>query len=333
MKVTLKHLEILHSVVVSGNISKACKSLSLAQPTISQQLAKMEDILGTQLIRRERTKKFELTLAGEFWFRTAQEVLDKLESAQATHNCHFNGMKIDLRFGTTPSLRGLFLQEVSDIAIGIGKISKVEFVWALTSDEVVELINSHRINCGVVSEAAAEPFASSLHIQELFDDEVVWVVPRTIPDRIVEQILKKKDIADRAYEAINRYVDVSSGIPWHSYSINWFRSKLPNSIPFFTCMTHQGAVDIVAGGKATCHAPVSLLPNLPLEVLSRIKCYRSDIYLRKAVLVMPKHLLSLKPFADLANQITSYFSENYYINVTLEDLPNTALQVTSKQYV
>ena len=320
----------MQAVVLSGNISKACGPLSLAQPTISQQLAKMEDALGSQLIRRERTKSIELTLAGEFWFRTAKDVLQLIEAAEADHACSFGNHKMDLRFGTTPTLRGHFLQEVSEIAIGIEQFSNVEFFWALTSDEVVEMINNHVINFGVVSLASAEPFRSSLYIQKLFDDQVVWVVPRNISDLVIEHALKRKTKAEARYDALNRYVDVSSGIPWHSFSLNWFRAELPHSSPYFSCMTHQAAVDIVAGGKATCHAPVSLLPNLPTEVLNKIKCYRADIYLRKAVLVMPKHLMTLRPFSEMASKITEFFSESYLSDVNLEDIPDTNVKDISK---
>lgn len=332
MKITLKQLQIFQAVVLSGNISKACGPLGLAQPTISQQLAKMEDALGSQLIRRERTKSIDLTLAGEFWFRTAKDVLQLIEDAEATHASNFGKLKMDLRFGTTPTLRGHFLQEVSEIAIGIEQFSNVEFVWALTSNEVIEMMNNHVINFGVVSEASAEPFRSSLYIQRLFDDQIVWVVPRNISNTAIEHSLKSKTKAEAGYEALDRYVDVSSGIPWHCFSLNWFRSELPHSFPYFSCKTHQAAVDIVAGGKATCHAPVSLLPNLPTEVLNKIKCYRADIYLRKAVLVMPKHLMTLRPFSEMASRLTNFFSNSYLSDVNLEEMPNTNVKDVSKYF-
>ena len=158
------------------------------------------------------------------------------------------------------------------------------------------------------------------------------MVPRNISDKVIEHALKSKTKAEAGYEALNRYVDVSSGIPWHSFSLNWFRAELPHSSPYFSCMTHQAAVDIVAGGKATCHAPVSLLPNLPTEVLNKIKCYRADIYLRKAVLVMPKHLMTLRPFSDMAKRMISFFSESYFSNVSLEDIPNTNIKDLSKYF-
>ncbi|MDG1738121.1 MAG: LysR family transcriptional regulator [Paracoccaceae bacterium] len=326
MKVTLKQLEVFRAVVLSGAISNARKSLGLAQPTISQQLAKMEEILGTQLIRRGRAQGIQLTQAGEFWFRTAEDVLGRIDKAQSHHRAVFGDKQLELHFGTTPSLRGHFLEEAAQITLNIGQFSSFEFVWALTSDEVVEMINSHRINCGVVSESSVEKYKASLYMQQLFSDEIVWVVPREIPDEAVAATLNERAPAVEPFEALNRYVDVGPGIPWHDRSENWFRSELPNAVPFFSCMTHQAAVDFVAGGTATCHSPLSLIPNLADQARSRIKFYRLREHVREAVFVMPKHLLSLRPFADFADQLSNYFSENYPTQSALSDFPPLPIQ-------
>jgi len=320
MKVSLKQLEVLHAVVLSGSISKARRSLGLAQPTISQQLAKMENNLGTQLMRRDRSQGIELTLAGEYWYRTAKDIIGRMEAAETNHNYRFSKMNLGLRFGTTPTLRRLLLQEVADISISIKEFSNAEFVWALTSSEVVEMINSHRINCGVVSEASVAPFLSSLYIKHLFDDEIVWVVPRDIPEKVITDLLCKKKMVGNTYASLNRYVDVTSGISWHSFSRNWYRSELPNAAPYFSCMTHQAAVDIVAGGNATCHAPLSLLPNLPAEVISKIIFYQAPIFVRRAVLVMPKHLFSLRPFVEFSDKLSKYFHDTYLSKIMVNKL-------------
>ena len=320
MKVTLKQLEVFHAVVLSGSISDARRLVGLAQPTISQQLAKMEEILGTQLLRRGQAKGIELTQAGEFWFRTAQDVLQRIDAAEANHLVKFSDRKPELRFGTTPSLRGFFMEEAAKTTLKIGDFSRFEFVWALSSDEVVEMINTHRINCGVVTAQSVECHKSSLHVQHLFDDEIVWVVPKSIPEEVILEVLFEKTPAIAQYGAMNRYVDVGQAIPWSNYSENWFRSKLPNADPYFTCMTHQAAVDLVAGGMATCHSPVALLPNLSEEVRSRIKCFRLQEYVREACLIMPKHLLTLRPFAEFAEYLSTYFAQNYLGKIPLEEM-------------
>ena len=67
MDITLKQLQIFRAVVVSGSITKASRRLVLSQPSISQQLAKLEERLGAQLILRNRTGTVSLTPAGAYW--------------------------------------------------------------------------------------------------------------------------------------------------------------------------------------------------------------------------------------------------------------------------
>ena len=325
MKITIKQLEVLQAVILAGGISDARRTLGLSQPTISQQLSKMEAALDTQLIRRTRSSGVDLTQAGEFWFRLAEDVLGRLSEAENHHKGNFNSRQVELRFGTTPSLRGHFLRKAALTSLSIGQFSNVEFVWGANSSELVGMINTRRINCGVVTTASVEQYKSSLHIRKLFDDEVVWVVPRSIPEAMIAKTLNDGLVADEPYDALNRYVDVNNGVPWHSHSENWFRSELPHAAPYFTCMTHQAAVDIVSGGLATCHSPMSLLPNTPIEVLSRIKCYRSPIHVRNVALVMPKHLLTLQPFNEFAEILSTFFEESYMDGVSLEEIPRFKL--------
>ena len=64
MDFTFRQLEIFRAVVVSGSITKASHRIGLSQPSISQQLAKLEDSLGVQLVNRNRTGSVSLTPAG-----------------------------------------------------------------------------------------------------------------------------------------------------------------------------------------------------------------------------------------------------------------------------
>ena len=64
MDITLKQLQIFRAVVIAGSITKASRRVGLSQPSISQQLAKLEERLGTQLINRNRTGTVNLTPSG-----------------------------------------------------------------------------------------------------------------------------------------------------------------------------------------------------------------------------------------------------------------------------
>lgn len=310
MRLNLKQLEVFNAIVLAGSISAAKRTLGLSQPTISQQLAKMEECLGTQLIYRGRGESLRLTAAGEYWFKAAGRILKEFEFAEQEHRTLFDEKRLTLHFGTTPSLRGRFTEVAAQIALELGHFARFDFDWALTSDLVVENINAHLLNCGVVSAASIEDQRSSMHVEHLFRDQIVWAVPASISEDCIEDTLCS-GVAPPGCESLTRYVDVTPEIPWRARSDNWYRTMLPFASPFFGCVTHQAAVDVVAAGLATCHTPMALLPNLPEQVRSRIKVYDIGAFSRDVVFVMPKHLLSLTPFAQYSTRMSEYVRETY----------------------
>ena len=53
------------------------------------------------------------------------------------------------------------------------------------------------------------------------------------------------------------------------------------------------------------------MPNLAEQVRKRVVFYDLSDFGREAVLVMPKHLQSLKPFADFAAALADYVRSTY----------------------
>ena len=52
--VTLRHIEIFHAVITSGNLTEAAAMLHTSQPTVSRELARLEKLIGLQLFDRIR---------------------------------------------------------------------------------------------------------------------------------------------------------------------------------------------------------------------------------------------------------------------------------------
>lgn len=329
MKVTLKQLEIFHAIIVAGSISQATRMVGLSQPTLSQQLAKFEETLGTQLIVRGRSANVKLTAAGEYWFRNASQILNSVDKAEQQHRILFTERNLTLSFGTTPSLRGRFTEVAARCASEIEQIARFEMVWGTTSNDVVEMINTHKLNCGIVSLASVEPFRSSFHIEHLWTDPIAWTLPAHIPDKIIESILATGALPAASPKALSRYVDLTEELIWSEWSENWFRHRLPFATPFFGCMALPTAVDIVAAGLATCHTPVSLISNLPESVRSRIKIVDLGEYRREVVLVTPKHLMSLKPFKAFCDKMTSYTRAAYGNSAELPKKADSALGIAN----
>lgn len=67
------HLLYFWTVAREGSIAKACHRLHLAQPTVSNQLQKLERSLGSKLFERQG-RKLELTETGRLVYRYAEEI-------------------------------------------------------------------------------------------------------------------------------------------------------------------------------------------------------------------------------------------------------------------
>jgi len=81
----LRQLEIFCQVVQLRGFSVAAKALSLTQPTVSFQIAALEEELGTRLLDRSG-RQTTVTRSGEVLYRYAQQILElSTEVRKAIH--------------------------------------------------------------------------------------------------------------------------------------------------------------------------------------------------------------------------------------------------------
>jgi DNA-binding transcriptional LysR family regulator len=297
--------------VVSGSITKASQRISLSQPSISQHLTKLEKLLGTQLIHRNRTGEVSLTAAGDYWYKKADDILRRLDGAIIEHQSRFTGNSVALRMGTLPTLRGRFAGTAARIALDEIGFVKLDLIWATTSSEIFDLLRLHQINCAILNSVAIANERSAYRVSDIFEDKIVWLVPRSVPMSEIALALNNPDYDGRQYPALSRYVEVGPHVPMHGQIDSWYRHSLPAASPVFSCSAYVGAVDFVAEGLATSHCPLSLLPNLPVATLEQVQVFTIDDLSRTISLVMPRHLLTLPSYARIFSRLEAFASEEY----------------------
>src|SRR6201986_4082928 len=74
----LRHLRYLVAVAEAGTFTRAAERLFIAQPTLSQQIGRLEQILGTRLLHRRRDG-VALTAAGTVLADAARDVLSRVD--------------------------------------------------------------------------------------------------------------------------------------------------------------------------------------------------------------------------------------------------------------
>lgn len=80
---TLHQLRIFLAVAQSTTLTRASKLLGLAQPSLSQQLARLEESIGARLFDRAKNRMV-LTVAGRVLLRHAQSVIREVTEAERT---------------------------------------------------------------------------------------------------------------------------------------------------------------------------------------------------------------------------------------------------------
>lgn len=308
----MKQLEIFRSVVVYGSITKASRRIGLSQPSISQQLAKFEETLETQLIVRNRTGLVELTQPGEFWFKTATSLTKQFETAIAEHKLRFREGNMAVRLGTTPTLRGRFAAAVARIALEEDSFARFEMQYSLNSHDVVQELQLHQINLAVVNSVAIEGDQASNSVTPIFTDSIAWVVPNYLSDDDIRRALKGESAILQKYPELLRYVKVGPTAPMQPASDSWYRNNLPASAPSFGTMTYVSAIELVAEGLCTTHCPLSLLPNVSAQQSRDLRWIIVDDLSRDIVLVIPKHLLSITAYARVHDKIRSFVTSEYH---------------------
>lgn len=81
MKIALEELQAFATVVDTGSITAAAQSLAQTVSGVSRALSRLEDKLGTTLLRRT-TRRLELTEEGEAFLARARAILASVEDAE-----------------------------------------------------------------------------------------------------------------------------------------------------------------------------------------------------------------------------------------------------------
>jgi LysR family transcriptional regulator, salicylic acid-responsive activator of bsdBCD len=105
----LRTLHYFIEIVQQGSITKAAKSLHIAQPPLSQHLIRLESELGVQLIKRQQ-KQWEITPAGEAFYQYAVQTVKQSK---------------DIRF---------YLQEIEEGTVGSIRIGVASSCYQLLLD-------------------------------------------------------------------------------------------------------------------------------------------------------------------------------------------------------
>ncbi|GLX95184.1 LysR substrate-binding domain-containing protein [Herbidospora sp. NBRC 101105] len=193
MNFELRHLEGFVALAEELHFARAAERLHIAQPALSQQIQKLESVLGVQLLIREK-RRTRLTHVGELFLVEARRTLTQAKTAQAVADRARRGELGRLRVAYMPTTSsGPFLAMLADFRdrhAGV-EVDLLELPLGTTSQppdvDVAFISRIGSIDCPEGAILSVEPFIAALpakhrlashaviEIADLADDPFVFL--------------------------------------------------------------------------------------------------------------------------------------------------------------
>ena len=162
----LHQLKYFVSVVETGSVTKAAEHCFISQPSLSQQLTKLEDSIGKKLFSRVKGKLI-LTDPGQILFEQARKILSSVEDAKQSVNDVDSTSGGAVTIGILPTLAPFILPSTL-----VSLSEKFPEALVMVREEISESIIDAAA-CGEIDILIEVlPFNEShLHVEALFSDE------------------------------------------------------------------------------------------------------------------------------------------------------------------
>ncbi|MFZ4833045.1 transcriptional regulator CynR [Rouxiella sp. Mn2063] len=155
----LRYIRYFLAVAEQGNFTRAAETLHISQPTLSQQIKQLEDLLHIQLFDRSG-RTVQLTDAGIAWMSYARRAIQDLEAGtRAIHDVE-DLQRGSLRLAMTPtftsyltgSVVGDFYRRYPGIRLDLRE---------MTQDEIETLLVGDQLDLGIAFDPIHSPDVSA----------------------------------------------------------------------------------------------------------------------------------------------------------------------------
>jgi LysR family hydrogen peroxide-inducible transcriptional activator len=185
----LHQLRYFLAVVKSGNFSRAAESCHVAQPSLSQQILKLESELGEKLFER-KSRQILLTSAGELLRLRAERILHEIGEARREIGDARGTPRGKVNLVALPTIAPYLLPKI--IRGFSRRCPAVETVMhEETTDRALRLLEDNELDLALVSLPITDP---RLEVRALFSEELLLVLPRRHP------LLRKRLLSDADLE-------------------------------------------------------------------------------------------------------------------------------------
>jgi len=184
--VELRHLRYFVALADAGTFTHAAEQMFIAQPTLSQQIRRLEEMVGTPLLQRRR-EGVRLTEAGSVLLEESRAVLSRVDHGVSRTRQAAGLGRPRLRFVLPPDLPEDLAVDVASRLRAAAKAAGVDVAWIEAPlDEEFSPVLRRRVDAGLGwLTAAGEDVPAALEVMSLGEFEPdVWLRP-AVADRVI----------------------------------------------------------------------------------------------------------------------------------------------------
>ena len=164
------------AVVRAGNFSRAAEQCHVSQPSLSQQIMKLEEELGERLFDRTK-REARLTPHGEAFLQRAVRILEEVDAAKREANDAKDLLSGTVTLGVIPTVAPYLLPGV--MAAFAKKYPGVEMiVHEEQTTRLLKMLHGYEIDLALASLPLE---GEQLQIQPLFTEELLLALPPSHP--------------------------------------------------------------------------------------------------------------------------------------------------------
>lgn len=290
-RITLSQLRTFWAVAHSPSLTRAAKQLGVTQPSLSQQLAKLEATLGARLLERSGGT-FRLTEAGSFLLTRAETILAEVAEAEVGLGEFATGQRGRIGVGGLNSVARALVPEAW--ARTRAAIPGLELdLHELSPREALDQLYGRNLHVALLS---AESLAGQRHAFTLLPvaaDPQVLAVPERLD--LAGITAPERELDAEAQALLNRCILFNFGTPHTQRVEAWWRRVLPRHQVAAQCRTYDTALALVEAGLG-----VALVPLLTAQhgdrLTARVRIYESGLPTRQIVAVVPAHYPRVRPY-------------------------------------
>ena len=289
MAMTLHQLKIFWAVAQAKSYTKASKILGLAQPSLSQQISKLEDELGSRLFDRGFSK-INLTDAGEYLSAKAEQIIASIEEVEEGLKDFSKNTRGVLKVGMLSSVARNILPATMQLFSNI--LPNIEInVLEVTPAEAIDLLYARQLNVAVVAEDSLAASNLSFAKKELFTDPYVLAVPKNLN---LEKISHYKDLNQKQKNIVSSSIVFEFGSQHKKRIEDWFKKNLNTKKVIAHTRSYEVALSMVEAELGVVVLP-ALTALIGFGKSYDVNLYQTDLLNRRLVSLTPKQNANIEP--------------------------------------